>query len=377
MLAAREFASGPSRMIVDFLSEFAFDAFGVPRKAGARRWPELEDIFTCVDLSANSGHHLGGTFSPAGLRTVRRALLSRMIRMLNQRYRSGRKRKDSEWRALDRFFDHIASIRVGFISMNWDTVIERKLSLSRNRLLVDYCCDAVEANIPDPLDEDDFKSLKEYQKALQKGQVLNVGTRSADVEERIPVVKMHGSTNWLYCDNCRQVFWVHPDQSDRIATQLIRSDDVTRIADFLQQRGKEASETIAKLRLRSQLYCTCSAGVALSTRIATFSYEKALEFPMFQKSWLAAQALLRSAQRWVFVGYSLPTADYEFKYLLKHTQLSRKAQPEIIVVSGGSASSVSYTHNNYRKLFGSGVSKYFRSGLDDVAIKAITRPLSP
>jgi hypothetical protein len=71
MLAARQFGSGPSRMIVDFLSEFVHDAFNLSRRAKAEDWPDLEDIFTCVDMSANSGHHLGGTFAPADLRTVR------------------------------------------------------------------------------------------------------------------------------------------------------------------------------------------------------------------------------------------------------------------------------------------------------------------
>src|SRR5271170_7601286 len=85
ILAARQFGPGPSRMIVDFLSEFIHDAFDVPRRAKAEDWPELEDIFTCVDMSANSGHHLGGLFAPADLRTVRRALLSRIVRMLDQR----------------------------------------------------------------------------------------------------------------------------------------------------------------------------------------------------------------------------------------------------------------------------------------------------
>jgi hypothetical protein len=44
---------------------------------------------------------------------------------------------------------------------------------------------------------------------------------------------------------------------------------------------------------------------------------------MFERSWLSAERLLRQAKKWVFIGYSLPAADYEFKHLLKRVQLSR------------------------------------------------------
>jgi hypothetical protein len=69
---------------------------------------------------------------------------------------------------------------------------------------------------------------------------------------------------------------------------------------------------------------------------------------MFHQSWNNAEKLLVNAQRWVFVGYSLPAADYEFKYLLKRIELSRAANPpDIILVTGGDAAST--TRKNYRR----------------------------
>ena len=231
ILAARDFPSGPSRMIVDFLTEFIYDAFAVSRRAKAKSWPDLEDIFTCVDLSANSGHHLGGSFSPADLRTVRRALLSRIVRMLNQRYQAARRKKTPAWRDLELFFSHMDLARTGFISMNWDTVIERKLALTKGPLLVDYGCDAIAANIPDVPDKEDFSSKRAFLKEIQKSRIIETTSRPADpskLASGTPIVKIHGSANWLYCDNCRQTFWVHPDQSNRIADQLVRTDDLSR-----------------------------------------------------------------------------------------------------------------------------------------------------
>ena len=50
---------------------------------------------------------------------------------------------------------------------------------------------------------------------------------------------------------------------------------------------------------------------------------------MYDQSWQTAERLLREAKNWIFIGYSLPAADYEFKLLLKRVQLSRKAKPNL------------------------------------------------
>lgn len=376
MLEARQFGGGLSRMMVDFLTRFIHDDFDHSTRASARRWPDLEDVFTCVDLAANSGHYLGSTFSPADLRTVRRAMLSRIIRMLDQKYEIARRKKGADWRRLDDFFARTDSGGVGFISMNWDTVIERKLQLTRSTLSIDYGCDARPASIPDPPNPDDYyHRAKAFAKELRKPQVITVAAqgRPEETERATPVVKIHGSSNWLYCDNCRQLYWFHPDQCKRIADQLIREDDLRRIGRFLAKKKKYVEATIDDLTERIRVKCPCSGTVPLGTRIATFSYRKALDFPMFQKSWFAAEELLRAANKWVFIGYSLPAADYEFKYLLKRTQLSRPKEPEFIVVSGGSERDVRRTYDNYRKFLGRSIkrSAFFSSGLTQEAVDAI------
>jgi hypothetical protein len=81
--------------------------------------------------------------------------------------------------------------------------------------------------------------------------------------------------------------------------------------------------------------CLTCTDVPLTTRIATFSYLKALDFSMFDKSWFSAERLLRQAKKWIFIGYSLPAADYEFKHQLKRVQLSRLSPPEFVVITKG------------------------------------------
>lgn len=378
ILEAREYHGGPSRAMVEFLGRFIREAFDHSPRASARYWPDLEDLFTCVDLSANTGHHLGHRFAPADLRTVRRALLARVVRMLDQKYRAGRTKKRIEWRRLDDFFAQIDLRAVGFVSMNWDTVIERKIELAQGHPTIDYCCDALAASIPDLPERENFPSERAFLRELGKGQPVTVAPLPVErraAEACTPVVKVHGSSNWLYCDNCRRLFWFHPDQSSRISDQLISRDDVDRIRQFLSGRRSKAHEALDQMLRRPRVVCLCSREVPLATRMATFSYRKALDFPMFQKSWLAAEELLRSARRWAFIGYSLPPADFEFKYLLKSTQLSRATPPEILVVSGGSDGERLRTYANYQKFFGRSFKRedFFGSGLSREAVAAVTR----
>jgi hypothetical protein len=363
LLEARKYPTGLSRVLVEFLSRFIHDSFGHSSKAGAKYWPSLEDIFTCVDLSSNSGHHLGPRFAPADLRTVRRALLARTIGMLYQANKDPRKRKSGDWRQLKRLFDRIDPKRIGFISMNWDNVIEKNLTGTYTEQLFDYCCDAQHALFPE-----DGSTIRPVDPLVKR----------RDVDEAVPIIKIHGSANWLYCDNCRELFWFHPDESWRIAAQIIGQADLNRISRFLTKKKQTA--LMASIKTESRIWCcSCSDQVPLGTRIATFSYQKALDFPMFQKSWFSAERLLQNARRWVFIGYSLPPADYEFKYLLKRVQLARLRSPEFIVVSGGSKRGVKATYDNYQRFFGNTIKRtgpsasFFERGLTDDVISRISR----
>ena len=289
--------------------------------------------------------------------------------MLDQHYATGRKGKGSNWFLLERFFSSLNIDEVGFISMNWDNVIERKIQLALGRPLIDYGCDALSVAIPDVPMADDYQTYAKYIKALKKPLTVVLGKELSDDDKKrcVPLIKIHGSINWLYCDNCRRLFWCHPDQAMRIADQLITVDDLSRMERILgAAAAKKLSATaLQTLRETPPILCFCADRVPLGSRIATFSYRKALDFPMFQKSWFMAEELLRNADEWVFIGYSLPPADFEFKYLLKRTQLSRRSPPTIRVVSGGGKKSASMTYRNYRKFFGRDIknSTFYADGL--------------
>ncbi len=319
LVSAQDPEKGLSGSLVRHLENFIEATFGHTLET-FENWPTLEDLFTCIDLAANSGHHLGNSFSAAELRTVRRCLIARIIRMLQNRNGKAKEEKDKNWRRLNRLLTNIDYESSAFVSMNWDEVIEQYFLLNHsNNADVDYGCNAIHA-----------------EPSTDRLCIIPIDKSNGP---NLTIVKIHGSVNWLYCDNCQQTFWFRPGHGDSISKRLLSDTEWGEI------RPKKKSQV-------NQWACPFCPKVILSTRLATFSYQKALDFPMFQKSWFTAESLLREAKTWAFIGYSLPAADYEFKYLLKRIQLSRKTLPRIILVTGGNKNARETTYNNYQRFFG-------------------------
>lgn len=331
---------GPSRLQVQFIRDFVEKAFGDGTTRSVREWPELEDIFTMVDLSANTGHHLGADYPASDLRVVRRAIIVRMIRMLEQRYQERRRAPDEAWRRLDTFFGDFSIDDAAVLSMNWDTVFERGMARTQSVEEVDYGCGAHRA---------DFDNDK-------------LVLRDAPTGTALHLLKPHGSVNWLYCDSCRETFWVPPKKYNQVAKTLFRDQDWAAVERY-------GSIGTPRPHVNSSLCANCEA-TALGTRFATFSYRKALDFPMHSASWRTAERYLKEAEHWTFIGYSMPSADFEFKYLLKRVQLARSSRPAITVVTGGSAEAAQATEDRFKRFFGPGHMDrfYFKESINDAAI---------
>ena len=321
---------GPSRMMVEYLRSFVDDTFGNGDNVEPGDWPDLEDIFTLVDLSANSGHHLGSHYSAGDLRTVRRALIVRLVRMLQQRAKRRRGNPNRSSKRLDGFFRRLDLASTAVLNLNWDCEVEKGLTRAQKVRDFDYGCDARQARF--------------------EGNNLGLIDRPGATNFRL--LKPHGSINWLYCDACREVYWLPPYQTEKIAQTLFRTRDWSIV-----KRGTNTANTLNPK-------CPLCGSRALGTRLATFSYRKALDFPMHEATWRQAETFLRKAESWIFFGYSMPGADYEFKHLLKRVELSRKKKPEVILVTGGKGAE--RTEKTFRSFFGSNANaeqNYYRYGL--------------
>jgi hypothetical protein len=156
------------------------------------------------------------------------------------------------------------------------------------------------------------------------------------------------------------MFWFAPKDTLKIASRLFKPSDSDAVFRLTGERT-------AAVKLKA--LCPACKAEALGTRFATFSYRKALDFPMHWATWREAENQLRRADNWIFIGYSLPAADYEFKFLLKRVQLSRTDAPNIVVITSGGPKSE--TAIAYRKFFGAGAiprANVFPEGLSSASL---------
>lgn len=239
--------------------------------------------------------------------------------------------------------------KTAVISMNWDTVIESGVSSKQDILSFDYGFESA------PL-EWDQNSGELSTRRLPKGKVLHI-------------VKPHGSINWLYCDCCRRSFWLDPSDYDVNAEIVVSDADWKRIdPDGTRASSNSVSRT-----------CPDCDRDSLGMRLATFSYKKALDAPMHVGSWIAAEKHLRDATHWVFFGYSLPDADYEFKFMLKRIQLAKKSPPliTVITIAPKGEEKKDPTLMRFRGFFGpagsSSLQKHFTTGLSDSAMRHLKK----
>jgi len=274
-------------------------------------FPGLDDMLTCIDISTNSGHHLGIDYSPMHLRAIRRIIMFRIFSMMERLFKPS-----DEVKELIRHFPD-----AGFIVLNWDSVLEKYIISMFPDADIDYCNGSVQWN--------------------------GNGKKPSNIYYK--VLKPHGSCNWLYCDNCRNLF---SDSHGKISPEkkagFLKSD--------LQLFDEFRAADINEEALQAEKCTAC--GNTLSSHIATFSYRKTFRANSFPDIWKEAESMLSTSDRWIFIGYSLPDADYEFKHLLKISELKfrhkRKENLQINVVVLDDKGTV----EKYRGFFGNGISIY-------------------
>ena len=303
--------------VSQIIEEFYEDVFGFSKGEVA---PSLDDILTCIDISTNAGHHLSIKYSPLHLRAIRRFIIYKLFKMLEDKYIYS-----------EMVFDLINKLfkvynKVDFIVLNWDTVLEKYIRLINNRYTINYC---------------------------NGGEYIRKATSDEDLEE-INIIKIHGSSNWLYCDNCRALF------NDSFGDIPLIKKAGLKVMDF-ELFGKFEKDVSKFTEVEECSIC----GDQISSHIATFSFRKSFRENSFPQLWNKAEDALAVSDKWIFIGYSLPQADYEFKHLLKISELKLRhkkgREPEIDVVLLNNPT----TSAMYKSFFGQRIKKIYNGGIKE------------
>lgn len=228
--------------------------------------------------------------------------------------RTASKRLDHKYREID---------SVSVLSTNWDILLDNSIKQNidnnfKSKAVVDYCCY--------------ISSYWKDDEGVKPGlEILGQGGFN------VKLLKLHGSLNWLQCPRCLRVY---VDFHNKIAIRQYGRPVNCRHCD--KHFGKHNSHK-------------------LSSNLIMPTFLKNLSNPQYKLIWQNAGIELSEAERIVFIGYSLPQADFEMRQLLSR-MVRPTAKIEVVDFGDESQPRIIDTMNRYNIFFGNRHPKFFLKG---------------
>ncbi|HBS87331.1 MAG: hypothetical protein A2W91_17285 [Bacteroidetes bacterium GWF2_38_335] len=298
----------------------------------------LEDIFTPIDRCILDGISFRSYYNRE-LVELREKIYSLIIAAIMERiiFRGNSKSYIDDFanylvRTMRPRMENIDHDPVSIISTNWDILLDNSLKKAiendNNNGVVDYCC------YISSLHDDD--TIKPGLQALGEGKY------------NVKLLKLHGSMNWLSCPKCQRLYVAF---YEKIAIDGLYSNK--NCVHCNKNYSKQGGSTNI---LRSNLIMP--------------TFLKDLTNFQIKLIWQNASIELSEADKIVFIGYSLPNADYELRQLLSR-MVRHDAIIEVVTeeeTDTETKKSNEETYNRYKTFFGKrdvrlesiGVKKYIQ-----------------
>lgn len=157
----------------------------------------------------------------------------------------------------------------------------------------------------------------------------------------VKVVKLHGSANWLLCPNCHRMYTALGGDDEQEHLYVVRM---------------YCPECVPERTLGAAV----AGGVSpeLTPFLITPTFLKVFDNAHIQMSWHNAQIELAEAGRVVFIGYSLPNADYHLRTLLRKA-MPADARIDVVLTARDvppqncpTAARLAYAAERYAEFFG-------------------------
>jgi len=274
----------------------------------------LEDLFTILDKAVLGKEYFGG-YSWEKLYKIRKGLVHTLLVLLDSEMKAN---KDfyTIYNGMGQFVIDCCQgkkpYNAALISINWDTLFESIInSLDREKnqspVLLDYCT---------------------FNHSLENPG--NTRESSKSHGNFLKIMKLHGSLNWLYCPNCGRLY------TDRYKNIGITYNPVCPCCQEDEQK------------------------IVLEEMIITPTMLKEFQNHHLKLTWQHAFIEISHADLIVFIGYSLPPADFELRYFFKkafHKKVSITAVLHASDETNG-------TRERYESFFGTGM-KFNFSGFEN------------
>lgn len=259
----------------DLAGQFLADTFGLRSDllADRTRYPGLPLVLSLLDTALVRRDAFGPAWPEARVRAVRAAIEDTIYGLVESETEHAADLHGRLFRTLD-----LAAV----ISLNYDLLADHALTITGEPpVFPDYGCD--------------------------------VGTPAyGNAAKGVPLYKLHGSLNWLYCSACHYLALAATGTGPN-------PDGLLAVNAERRCPGKRGAS---------------ACGTALGRVLITPSHMKDYRNPHIASVWMKAEQALRQAEKVVFIGYSLPWDDVEVIYLLRRALLRKSfsATSEITVV---------------------------------------------
>ena len=290
---------------VDKFDVFLKDSLKVDEEN--KYWYSLEDVYTPIDKSISEGNSFREY-------TVNELIEIRDIfnKLITLAVRNAIAKKNKDKSSIVRFARHLVkeaklrldnekNDRVAVITTNWDIMLDNTIHRIINEEtipkgkdfngVVDYCCHI------SSLDENDHK-VKPGLYALGKG-CYNV-----------KFLKLHGSLNWLQCPKCSRIY----------------------VKFYQKWNGGYVFDKKYCRHCENNFNFTNDKSNQLLTNLVMPTYLKDFKNVQHKVIWQNAGIELSEASKVVFLGYSLPQADFELKQMLSR-MIRSDAKIEVVLIN--------------------------------------------
>ncbi|MBF0463574.1 MAG: hypothetical protein HQK88_04350 [Nitrospirae bacterium] len=276
----------------------------------------LEDIFTILDKSV-IGKERFKEYSWKELYEYRGYLVNLILQVLTIKLKDITNSSEKPYK---KFAEKVIEIRekagqktdsLGIISLNWDTLLELSLNKALTdskdkKCRIDYCA---------------------YTHHRDNTEVSHINLKSLGFYN-IKVLKLHGSLNWLYCSNCGRLYV----DDGNIGIEKIECNYCKSYTEKLYEEPLIITPTMIK----------------------------ELHNLHIKNIWQNAFIEIQEATDIYFIGYSLPYADFEFKYILKKA-IDKKSKITVVLSKNDETNG---TNKRYQEFLGNSV-KLYNGGFSD------------
>jgi hypothetical protein len=270
-----------SEKIKKFLEDFAW-----PYGQKENELPTFEEVLSFLDLAIARGEVFSESFQKWKLEEIRNSFIY-CLELLIESEKNKNKGNVSEYKELVSLFSPQKLPYGTFITLNYDTLLDESFIGVKSRvedddyLGADYCMGKHSSS---------FSLFGDDENLMEGLKLYNFFHSNSPVK----LLKLHGSISWGFCPRCKMM--VGPYKG----------------TPSVERKGVEGKCLHHK--------------IPLQTLIVPPSWSKNYNVHSILNVWEMARIRLLEAERVVFIGYSLPEADQEIRYLLK-TCLFRENEP--------------------------------------------------